>query len=65
MMLQEGVSRYGYLVEGEAGCRVVDTSTRAVQSSTEFDVLVSRHDVYILLVLIPTRCRWAMTGGRG
>ena len=65
MMLQEGVSRYGYLVEGEAGCRVVDTSTRAVQSSTEFDVLVSRHDVYILLVFNPTRCRWAMTGGRG
>ena len=59
------MSRYGYLVEGEAGCRVVDTSTRAVQSSTEFDVLVSRHDVYILLVLIPTRYRWAMTGGRG
>ena len=59
------MSRYGYLVEGEAGCRVVDTSTRAVQSSTEFDVLVSRHDAYILLVFILTRCRWAMTGGRG
>ena len=43
MMLQEGVSRYGYLVEGEAGCRVVDTSTRAVHTSSTFDVLVSRH----------------------
>ena len=42
-MLQEGVRGYGSLVEGEAGCRVVDTTTRAVHTSSTFDVLVSRH----------------------
>ena len=28
-------------MEGEAGCRVVETSTRAVHTSAEFSVLVS------------------------